>query len=494
MRDGWLPTGRAKSFGRLRLILISCSIAANAICAGGIYTFPLISPALMARMHLTQPQLSTIMLAAMVGQYGTAVPAGKILDRYGPRVCSLLASVIFAFGYGIFARQFALIPEGASVGSPSPIFQFIVCFGVLGIALILSYLSMLFAATRTFPQFMGFASGTSLAIFGLSPLLLSWVATRFFTPPDGVLDVTRFFTFMAVLAGVVNFLGALILPGPAAADIPVAPTSEETAMAHDSDEDAEAHEETSLLASSVQSLTGLDALCADQPEHLSTMELLKNPYFWLFSSSISLVVGAAEMIKSNIGMIVLSLPTASHTENISTQVQLIAISDTLARLLLGPFADIISPVPTYSANGIWAFPRKPYVTRMMFMAGAALLFATAFIWPIVGVRSQEALWPLSLGTGIVNGTIFTTLPSIVSSIWGAPNQGRNFGFISYTCFFGTTAFSYLYAFVADSHTAPGDGVCHGVQCWETTFWLSSAASLLATGFAAVLWRKWRSRV
>ena len=72
----------------------------------------------------------------------------------------------------------------------------------------------------------------------------------------------------------------------------------------------------------------------------------------------------------------------------------IAVSDTLTRLILGPVADIVSPVPTYSENGIWAFPRKPYVTRMIFVAGAALVFALAFIWPIVGVRSQEALWPL----------------------------------------------------------------------------------------------------
>ncbi|TFY65489.1 hypothetical protein EVJ58_g1957 [Rhodofomes roseus] len=394
----------------------------------------------------------------------------------------------------MFARQLALTPEGTSVASSPAVPKLAVYFGSLGIALIFSYLSMLFAATRTFPQFMGFASGTSLAIFGLSPLFLSWVATEFFTPPDGVLDVTRFFTFLAILTGVVNFLGALILPGPAAAEFPIARTSEDTARERDPDDDAEAYEETSLLTSSLQSLTGLDALCAEQPEHLSAIELLKNPNFWLFSSSISLVVGAAEMIKSYIGMIVLSLPSASHTGNISFQVQLIAASDTLTRLLLGPFADIISPVPTYSANGVWAFPRKPYVTRMIFMAGAALLFAIVLLWPIVGVRSQEALWPLSLATGIVNGAIFTTLPSILSSIWGAPNQGRNFGFVSYTCFFGTTAFSYLYAFVADSHTAPGEGACHGIQCWQTTFWLGSAASLLATCFAIVLWRKWRSRV
>ena len=100
------------------------------------------------------------------------------------------------------------------------------------------------------------------------------------------------------------------------------------------------------------------------------------------------------MIKSNIGMIVLSLPSVSKSENIALQVQLIAVSDTLTRLILGPVADIVSPVPTYSANGIWAFPRKPYVTRMIFVAGAAFVFALAFIWPIIGVRSQEALGPL----------------------------------------------------------------------------------------------------
>ena len=151
---------------------------------------------------------------------------------------------------------------------------------------------MLFSATRIFPHFVGFASGTSLAIFGMSPLLLSWLATHFFTLPEGVLDVTRFFTFMAILTGVVNLFGAIVLPGPAAADIPMVPVNEETAMEADPEDDMEAHEETSLLASSVQSLTGLDALFAETPEHLTAVELLKNPYFWLFSTSIALVVGA----------------------------------------------------------------------------------------------------------------------------------------------------------------------------------------------------------
>ena len=85
-------------------------------------------------------------------------------------------------------------------------------------------------------------------------------------------------------------------------------------------------------------------------------------------------------------------------------------------------------------------------------------------------------------------------PGILSSIWGLPNLGRNFGIISYTAFFGTTVFSYLYAFVAARHVATDETACAGVECWRSTFWISTSTSLLACCTALVLWRRWRHRV
>ncbi len=38
-------------------------IDVNSICAGGIFTFPLMSPVLAEHLKLTQPQLTTIVLA-----------------------------------------------------------------------------------------------------------------------------------------------------------------------------------------------------------------------------------------------------------------------------------------------------------------------------------------------------------------------------------------------------------------------------------------------
>lgn len=447
-------------------------------------------------MKLSQLQLSTIMLAAMVGQYATAVPVGKVLDRYGPRCSSLLASIMLSVGYGLFALEYSRTPERIEGASPSAFAHLVLSFGFLGVGTLFSYFALLFAATKTFPQYMGFATGTSLAIFGTSPLFLSMIVSRLFSTTSSGVDVARFFVFMAILTGTVNFLGALILPGPRT-NIVLAPRPLDGPIIgseYAEDRFVDQDERTSLLAPSVKSVANVVVVPAPEPDDLAAIDLLKEPSFWVLALIVSLVVGAAEMIKSNIGLVVLSLSTASGAQDISRQVQVIAVSDTLTRLLVGPFADVVSPVASYSSGGVWAFPRKPYITRIHFLATASLLFTTTFLWQILAARSQGALWPLSISTGIANGTIFTMLPSILTSIWGLPNQGRNFGFISYACFIGTTAFSYLYAFVADSHTSPDQGICHGVQCWRTTFWVSAAATLFSTGLCCLLWNRWKTRV
>jgi len=131
-------------------------------------------------------------------------------------------------------------------------------------------------------------------------------------------------------------------------------------------------------------------------------------------------------------------------------------------------------------------------------ASTALLFLT-FGWLELGIRDQQSLWILSIGTGIAYGSVFTVLPSIVSSVWGLANLGRNFGIITYAPFIGTPTFSYLYAFVAAAHVKKdspntGDGICKGVNCWQLTFATTAAAAVVSSLFSVVLWRRWKGRV
>jgi MFS family permease len=96
--------------------------------------------------------------------------------------------------------------------------------------------------------------------------------------------------------------------------------------------------------------------------------------------------------------------------------------------------------------------------------------------------------------GISYGFVFTILPSIVSSIWGLPNFGRNFGALTYAALFGTPIFSYLFAFVSASHAKKGQDFCTGMKCWETTFWVCATTSCMAFVASLFLWKTWKGRL
>lgn len=102
------------------------------------------------------------------------------------------------------------------------------------------------------------------------------------------------------------------------------------------------------------------------------------------------------MVVSNLGTIVLSLPSAtgsSASANVATQVRLLSFFNTLSRLLIGPLADVLAPVASY-VDSVWAFSRKRHASRVLFVVGAALVLAATFAWLELAVRTQEAAWPL----------------------------------------------------------------------------------------------------
>lgn len=125
------------------------------------------------------------------------------------------------------------------------------------------------------------------------------------------------------------------------------------------------------------------------------------------------------MVISNIGTIILSLPsTISDTvitkvpaceAAIATQVRLIAISNTACRFIVGPLADYFSPVASYMPNGVFGFHRKHHASRVLYFTAGAVILALSFAWTEIGVRSQSAVWILSMGVGIVNGGVFNIL-------------------------------------------------------------------------------------
>jgi len=193
------------------------------------------------------------------------------------------------------------------------------------------------------------------------------------------------------------------------------------------------------------------------------------------------------MVISNIGTIIMALPQSStgrlsgqliEGSPVADQVKILSISNTVSRIVFGPLADFVSPVEDLS--------RKPRINRFVFLSGSASLLSIIFLWMAVGVETRQQVWVLSFGTGIGYGVVFTVLPGIISSMWGMQNLARNFGIMMYAPFVGTPLFSYMYAFISESHYQKGESICYGRLCWQLTFRLSFVTSIIALLFSFIL--------
>jgi hypothetical protein len=113
------------------------------------------------------------------------------------------------------------------------------------------------------------------------------------------------------------------------------------------------------------------------------------------------------MIISSIGTIVLSLypepisgirSLSSSAETVTTtQVRLISIANTLSRLISGPLADFISPLPSHiPASGPPS--RKCRISRVVILSGTSLLLAGAYIYLELAIRTPDDLWILRYAT------------------------------------------------------------------------------------------------
>ncbi|KAF9652841.1 MFS general substrate transporter [Thelephora ganbajun] len=478
------------SLRKLRLGFTCLSIVLNALCAGGVLTFPLMSPALATRMKFTQPQLTSIVLAGIVGQYPAAPLIGKLVDYYGPWLCSLIASVLFTSTFSLSAWTYALTPQGLDHPSSLSFGILVTCFCLAGLAQACSFFSLLFAATKNFPSLIGIASGTSMVMFGLSPLFLSFFATNIFTDSQSGLDLAHYLTFLALVGGTVNLFGACVL---------TVPDSHVVLETIDEASQASIDETTSLLSGPRKCDGEVHVIAVREPDEVSLADLIKDPYFWILFVFMSLTVGCTEMVQSNIGTITLSLPPVSSAVSevlpevtIATQVRLFAIANTVSRLLSGTFADILSPVARYLPSGMYCFTKKQRLSRVLFLSFSAVVLTFSFAWTEVAVRTQRAIWVLSIGAGLVNGSVFNIVPGILSSIWGIQNLGRNFGVLVLSPLLGTPLFSLLYSYVAASHT--DSGICEGVHCWRLTFWVNAGCAIIALALSLLLWSRWKDRV
>ena len=137
-----------------------------------------------------------------------------------------------------------------------------------------------------------------MSLYSLSPLFLSLLASSFFTDPQTGLDVPKFVTFLAILAGTVHFVGGFLLNNPPN-EVPVTADDdgefEETAP-RQSDElsDVEEVDESAPLVTQSKPT----AIIHPIGENHSTLDLLRDPYFWMMFFVFLPMVGSVSRFTS----------------------------------------------------------------------------------------------------------------------------------------------------------------------------------------------------
>ncbi|GAA5834375.1 hypothetical protein JCM3766R1_005196 [Sporobolomyces carnicolor] len=534
-------------------ILSATAALSNCITAGSIATFPLWAPPLARSLHLTSSQLNLLASSAILGEYATAALWGAIADSYGPGAVSSGAGAAFALGYGLMGL---VANVGARLDRQGKeinkllwgllcITYFLAGCGVAG-----SYFSAMISSTKSAPaRHSGLAIGVPCAVFGLSPLFLSSLASFFTTDYDRFpnlpgtsereLDPARWLLFLAATLAIVNGIGGLFLK-----ELPWEEKVQQVDKLDSEDIERsvtghadEANERTSLLPprtrsrSSSQSVPALNRrrssseACPSRAHHhhhhhhhhphsQTLRQFVSTPTFWLFGSIILLSTGPVESYMASLGQILESLLAISTSNDVlaarakgtishalqarKNHIAVLAIANTLSRLLVGAVSDYLSaPSVTVDDEGGPSTPARKRVSRLAFLLGACASLALAYVWGGTGLTTEDGLWIVTIINGISYGAIFTLSPAIVRSCWPVEHFGRNWGLLTWFSAVGALIFTPLFGILRDLATASPSttlDVCASSGCYKPIFLVSAVSAGMSCGVVGLLWKKWSAIV
>lgn len=479
---------------------------------------------------------------------------GYLCDRYGPGIPSLLSGSLFGFGYILAAFTYKSGPPTSVGGDGWPFGIMVLSFVAVGMATSCMYLSAVTTCAKNFGRgkHKGVALALPIAAFGLSGMWQSQIGSRllFDRKPDGSrgdVDVHRYFLFLGILLAVVGAIGSVALK-----------VVDEDEMI---DEAVENLEQSGLLEDSefYQSVAEengygtMDAdrrLSAEEEDEIrrevedrkakmiedsrkktwllneETRRFLSDRTMWLLAAGFFLITGPGEAFINNLGTIIGTLypPSVSDGQiptDAATNVSIVAIMSTLARIFTGTLSDLLAPTsvphqhrrgPNSLVSSLASLPgaepsdsRRFEVSRMSFLLAFSLLLSLGQVLLASGLIQQhgERFWIVSALIGAGYGAVFSLTPIIVSVVWGVENFGTNWGIVATVPAAGATVwglvYSGVYQWAAERDTsvliavskkaeAAADVLCYGTSCYGPTFWAMAVSVWLACGLWIWAWK------
>ncbi|GAA5856324.1 hypothetical protein JCM9279_006422 [Rhodotorula babjevae] len=506
-------------------VLSGAAALANCLTAGAPFIFALFSPQLQSALQVTASKVNLIASSAILGEYALAAYFGSLADRRGPGAVSFVSAALFAAGFSGLVWRYELALAREVEGAPPREAEWLVvalCWFLVGCGTAASYFAGIISLAKSTPaRHSGLAIGVPCAVFGLSPLFLSSVASFFTTASsvDGgrdLLDVAKYLTCIGVLLTLVNLVGGFLiqeLPWEENLDKPFVDAVEP--FGNEDDEcGADHYGPDSGFNSSSTRPVGVDELPTERTALLgastassaaapapsgSLRAFITSSSFWLLGAVVLLATGPCEMYMASLGSVVSSLSRspALHAAPISAlalrkrHIALISVVNTLWRLVVGGASDYLASAGADKERQ----PAWRRQVRLVFVAVACVGLAAAYGWGATGLSTPAGLWVITFVTAVAYGTIFTLTPALVRTRWSPDDFGRNWGLLTWFSAVGALVFTPLFGVLRDLAT-DGTGEsssCTSTRCYRPIFALSAVSAVLATALVGVLASRWARR-
>lgn len=182
-------------------ILILLASVVIQVCLGGLYAWTSFVPALRNSHGLSTAQTQVI-FGGLIAVFTVAmIFAGRLLERWGPRLVACMGGLLFGSGYLI-----------ASI-SKGEFFMLLLGIGVVaGVGTGFGYVCPLAICMKWFPTHKGLVTGVAVAGFGAGAVLMAAFAELFFSRGVSVLMVFR---WVGICYGTAIVSAALMLRFPA---------------------------------------------------------------------------------------------------------------------------------------------------------------------------------------------------------------------------------------------------------------------------------------
>ncbi|KAJ5292707.1 uncharacterized protein N7443_008660 [Penicillium atrosanguineum] len=459
-------------------------------------------------------------VAGNLGMYAMGIPMGLLTDARGPRLVTLIGSVLLALGYYPIYLAYQSGP-----GSVPIIF---VCFFAFltGTGGCSAFGAAIKTAASNFPDHRGTATAFPLAAFGLSALFWSNISTLIFKDDTG-----RFLLLLAIGTSVLSFCSIPFLrifahepyasvPHAGAGDLSdsqllrrqsvpdASDSNNHNSTGFENEQSAHArtqsvvsnhrqgghpHEsdETSSLVSKSDMRRSFDTLDDDFLDDVAVeahhpdirgLAMIKHVEFWQLFLTMALLSGIGLMTINNIGNSTKALwmyydDSASSKfiqQRQVMQVSILSFGNFLGRLSSGIGSDIL--VKKLGMSRTWCLLISSVVFTLTQVCGSS-------------ISNPNTLVVVSGLTGVAYGFLFGVFPSLTAQTFGIGGLSQNWGVMTLAPVFSGNIFNLIYGTVYDRHSVigeDGDRQCpDGLVCYRSAYYLTFFSGL--AGICVCLW-------